>query len=136
MSIYEMYYYFFYKIYNFFKDITPVNRGKKYQAVSAIISFELFFIFSLFNYHDVLFWQYTETTFFSYAVLIPLAIIIFINWFLFSRNDDWIKYIEKFDNYSIDKNRKGGWIVFVIIVFIVANFIISCTLFMPLRPEK
>lgn len=128
-----MYYYFFYKIHEFLRDIPPVKGPKKFQAVSIIILFELFIVFSALNYRQVFLDEYVKLTVFSYSLQLPFILIILINGYCFSRNDNWKKYAEKFNNWSSDKKLRGGWIVFIVLTIILVNFIVSCILFSPLR---
>lgn len=120
-----MYYYFFYKIYKFLQLSFLTKGNTKYKAVLIIINLEILTVFSFFNYEDVFFKQHVDVNFFSVKVLLPVILLGLIKWFLFSRDDRWMDYVKKFDQWPKKKNRIGTVIVIGIVALLVANFIAS-----------
>ena len=102
----------------------------KAKAALCVGSLELGIYFSVVNYRDVLLQRNTNFGFYSFIIIL---IIVLLKWFAFFRDDQWKNYVISFDKWSINKNLKGSWIVFLIVAIIVINFIISCALFSPLR---
>ena len=58
----------------------------------------------------------------SPIILIPLILLLILNYFAFIRTDVWKKYNAEFDKLPKDKNKKGAIIVWAIIAFITINF--------------
>ena len=125
MSLLEMYYYVFYKFYNFFKKLFPNRPGNKFRAIMLMVILELWLWFGVLNYWDVVIQQQTEADLLSFKMLIPILAILLLKWFLFIKDDRWRGYEQKFDHWLKKKNEKGAWIVIGITVFIVISSIIS-----------
>ena len=53
------------------------------------------------------------------------VIFCIINYFAFIHTNKWKAYIIKFDRLPPNKNKLGGWAVFLIAIFVVANLIFS-----------
>jgi hypothetical protein len=124
MNLKEMYYYLFYKLYKF-NEAVDSTFSNKMKAEIMIVALEIWLLFTLFNYGDFLFHEHNKLAFFSFKILFPLSAILAIKWFAFIRDNTWKHYIEEFDNWPKDKNKRGTWIVTGLVIFIIANFIFS-----------
>lgn len=86
---------------------------------------EVMFIGSLYNYINVLSLKYSDKFNLNpFYIIIPACIIIVIKWLAFN-DDRWKEYIDEFDKFDNSKRSFGGWIVFVITVGILLNFLYS-----------
>ena len=124
MDIKEGYYYLFYKFCKFFKAL-QVKILIKSRAAICVMALELFFLFSLINYAEYFLNKHFDLKFFSPEILIPLLILLFIKWRVLIKTDDWESYVQEFDHWSDQKNARGSWIVFIIVILSIANFIFS-----------
>lgn len=121
----RIYYYVFYKFYKFLL-LSPITKGwTKDKAIILILALELITLYSIIFYSDTIFEHHSYLTFFSFKVLVPFIAMIAIKWFLFSRNDNWKQYVAEFDQLPKSKNRKGTWLIIVITLLLIANFVLS-----------
>lgn len=124
MSIKELYYYLYYKIY---KAILYTSEPfgefmTDFKTSVVIIVLEIWFFASTFNYYNYI----THTNALPKSIYISIVIFFSIlNYIIFSHNDNWKKYYKEFDKLPKKINRKGSWIVFGIILIIIANLIFS-----------
>ena len=125
MGLKKMYYYLFYKFYRLFEAYKTTRWLTDIKAVIVVMSIEVWALFSLQNYYDVLLHQHGKLSFYSFKVLIPFAIIIIINWFAFVHDDKWKEYVYEFDQWPKEKNKKGTWIVAGITLFVFAILVFS-----------
>jgi len=130
MSIIDIYYYTFYKFYKLFEKFEQTRWLTKEKAAICIGTLEVGIYFSLINYKDVLLQRNSSFDDYSFIVI---SIIIFLKWVAFFKDEKWRDYLVLFDSWPKNKNLKGSWLVFIVTVIIVGNFIISCVLFSPLR---
>lgn len=126
--IQKSYYYFFYKIYRSIEYTSKSFGGESIMSSKAglvMLALEAWVLFSIGAYYKI----YTKTSIqlsISMPIIyIPAVLIFAFNYFTLDYKDNWKKYNSEFANYSKKKNRIGGWIVFGIIVLIIANLIYS-----------
>lgn len=131
-----MYYYLFYKFYRLFESFETTRWLTDVKAVICIISIEIWILFSLLNYYDVLTHRHIIFSFFSLTVLIPLVILLLIKWVLFWKDDRWREYVKEFDKWPKRKNQIGGWVVAGLTLLIFANLILSLYLDPPVGGWK
>ena len=124
MTVVEMYYYFFYKIYNFIKYFKSKGFGNKFRAIILMAFIEGWLLFAIYNYIDVFFKQRTIIQFFSFKS-IPFIIIVLLKWFAFIRNDRWKVYEQQFDQWPRAKNIQGTYVVLGVVTFVFGNLILS-----------
>lgn len=125
MSFKEMYYYVFYKFYKFFEAFKTTRWLTDTKSGIVLGVLEVFVLFSLINYYDLLVGQQKDLDIKSVEIFLPLLIIVLIKWFFFIKDDTWKDYVLEFDKWPKEKNRKGTWIVAGVILTIMANFIFS-----------
>lgn len=105
----------------------PMTKGEThYKAVMFLIILEILTLFTIINYSDFLLKKVMPIA--CIILFIALVVILSVNILAFSYDNRWETYIDKFDNWPKDRNRKGSWIVVFFILFLVANFIISINL--------
>ncbi len=123
MKIKELYYYTFYKFYRLINSSSVTRGNAKFKAILLLIVIESWVAFSFINYYDLLVLQ--KQRHISSALIVSLiGFTWFIKWLFFIRNDNWIKYVERFDQWPPQKNRKGTLIVMLVITLLTLNFII------------
>lgn len=116
-----IYYYFFYKIYKFFKFIEPKSEDDNLTKVksSTILATILSLAWvSIIFFRDIISKHPHKHTFFSYEMGLPILVVAVLHWLLFSRNDKWKDYINKFDKWPKAKNELGTWLILGVIVLI------------------
>lgn len=124
----EVYYYFFYKIYKSIKCTSEFfggSFGTDFKAGLAVLTLELFFWMSLLNYYSLINNTVFDLNITSLTLIIPLTLFCMLNYFLLIHTDNWKKYNMEFDQLPIEKNKKGGIIVWIVIVFVVINLFFS-----------
>jgi len=136
MSLLNMYYYLFYKLYKFFNFFNPKLRPAEISAVCVILLLEVWVVFSCYNYYDVLFHHKEGQDTSLLKFFVPIIIFSLVAWLAFWRNDTWRVQLEEFDKWSADKNKKGTWIVFFLIIIISANLAFSFYLNPPVNGWK
>ncbi|SDN35816.1 hypothetical protein SAMN05421820_107172 [Pedobacter steynii] len=119
-----MYYYLFYKFYKIAKTLKSTSLTEMKAGV-VVMALETWFLFSLFNYYDLLKGQDSRREFFSFQILLPCLVILTIKWVAFVRDDTWKAYFKEFDLWSKEKNRRGTWIVLLIVALLFANLVFS-----------
>jgi succinate dehydrogenase hydrophobic anchor subunit len=118
------YYYLFYKFYKM-SEAAPSRWLSDWKAGIAIIVLELFLISSLFIYYKVFVNRYVHLGESNWDVIISVLVVIIPNYFAFVHTDVWKEYIKEFDQLPKRKNRIGSWIVFGVVLFVIANLIFS-----------
>ncbi len=118
------YYYLFYKFYRM-SEAAPSRWLSDWKAGIAIIVLEIWICVSLISYFSVITKRATELTISSPIVFLPLIFIIALNYFAFVYTDIWKEYVAEFDQLPKKKNRIGSWIVFGVVLFVIANLIFS-----------
>ena len=127
-KIKNAYYYFFYKIYCSIEYTSDLSGGKflsSFKAGLVMIALEIWMLMSLGAYYAIYTKTAIELSISMPVIYIPLIIIIGFNYFTLDYTDVWKKYNNEFDKLPKQKNRIGGWIVFSIVLLVIANLIYS-----------
>ncbi|MFI5160805.1 MAG: hypothetical protein ACHQHN_05980 [Sphingobacteriales bacterium] len=103
---------------------SPNGAGNKFRAILLMTFVECWLIFSIYNYLDLFFEQKIIVRLFSIAIL-PFVVILFIKWFTFIKDNKWLTYNRKFDDWPKAKNLKGTYIVTASVIVIFGNLILS-----------
>jgi len=118
----KIYYYTFYRLYKLAKkSSTPLPAD--FVAGVSLVALMVWFTLSILIYYNVLIDRYFNLEK-IYIIIIAITISI-LNIYLLVVNNAWKEYNRRFDDLPMKTNRKGGWIVFGIIVFIIVNLIFS-----------
>jgi len=123
----KAYYYFFYKLYKIMLwTSSPFeNFFSKFRASLALIALELWIVFTIQNYYEILNEIDSKSSSNLFIYIMGLAIII-SNYMSFEYYDNvWQKYKDEFDGLPKRKNIIGGFIVWIIILFITLSFFFS-----------
>ena len=121
-KITDAYYYMFYKFYKM-SEAAPSRGMSDWKAGLVIIVLEFWFTASILNYYTFFIdtsLKISKNNFFTIGVIFCI-----INYFAFIHTNKWKAYIIKFDRLPPNKNKLGGWAVFLIAIFVVANLIFS-----------
>src|SRR5215208_2983564 len=124
MTIKNIYYYLFYKLYKF-SEAAPSKWWSDWKAVLAIDALWVFLGLSGLVYYSVITRHGVNLGDGTFAVILYLICIALPNYFIFHHQDQWKKIIHDFDKLPKHTNRIGGWIVFGVIILIIANLIFS-----------
>ena len=125
MSIKELYGYFYYAFYKTWLKIDnafgatglfPTDK----KAGLCMFAVEVWLGFSIVGYIGHLFNIHVHIS--KFMALVPFVILFIINWFIFEKNDKWKNYVHEFNKWPKEKNRKGFWIVRIIILVIAISF--------------
>lgn len=120
----KAYYYLFYRFYKFGESTDSIFPSDL-TATASITIFEMFFLASLFCYYKTFINQYFALSIWSYKVLIPVAGVVLLNYFMFLSNQNWKTYFNDFNKYSKHKQLVGIWIILGIILLDIANLFLS-----------
>jgi hypothetical protein len=124
MKFIEWYYYLFYKFYKIALTGAIKSLADWYASL-AIGALEIFSLISIYNYHKVFFDRYDTIEIRSFKVLFPLFIILVIHHFAFNGTDKWQNYVNEFDQWPLQKNVVGSWVVAIVVLVMIANIIVS-----------
>lgn len=116
------YYYLFYKFYKF-SEAAPSRWMSDWKAGMVIGVLEIWSIFSIINYYTF----FINNEFYltrNYYIIIG-SIIFILNYFAFIHTNVWKDYVKEFDRLPKLVNRKGSWLVFGIVLFVITNLIFS-----------
>ena len=130
-KIKRAYYYLFYKIYKSIEYTSELLGGAFWTDVKASLvigTLEIWFLATGLIYYSIINNVKLNITITNPIVLIPLIVLMILNYFAFIHTDVWKKYNAKFDKLPKHINKKGGVIVWVIIAFITINFFVSAFL--------
>lgn len=96
------------------------------KALFIMVLLEFFLMFSMF----VQYGNITKTTVLPedfnaiYLLFVILPIVLLKMWF-FERNKNWKRYIEEFNEWSLNKRKRWDWIMRIIVVAVLGNVILS-----------
>jgi hypothetical protein len=118
----KTYHYLFYHLYKWYER-GPSIWWSEWKA-SLTIEIFLFFIWLAFIvYYKVFFDPYFRLgdgkTIFLFFVLFTML----PNYFIFHHQDRWKDVVKEFDQLPRDKNRFGGWLVFLFAMLVIANLV-------------
>lgn len=119
------YYYIFYKLYKFWEYVSIPKFLSDLKAGICIASLEAMFFFSFIVYYTVITKNSITLSFKKPIIYIPTILIILLNYFSFVHTNQWKTYNREFDKLSKDRNRLGSWIVFGVILLIIANIVFA-----------
>jgi hypothetical protein len=130
MSIKQLYGYFFYILYRMWLRI---DKGfgatgpfpTKMKALICMFGVEVWLVFAVALYCGYFFNIHPHIAFFSFIGLAPFIVLLIMKWFIFEKADRWKNYVNEFDSWPPKRNRVGTWIVILLILFIILNFIYS-----------
>ena len=120
MTIKKAYYYFYYKIYNFSKNISD-NILNDIKPVVIIGVSEIFLLSDIMIWYGII----TKNDFPDILLYGIGLIIIVFNFYIFMVRKDLKKYFTEFKHYDKKKNIIGGWIVFLTIMLALGSLIFS-----------
>ena len=135
----KVYQYVFYKFYRFY-DVDSIWLGAKWwsdwKASFSVLVLEIWLLISFVNYYEV----FTEKDFSSDSKniisLVILLILVVIKYFVFEHGERWKEYIKEFDKWPKNKNKIGSIMVWMLVLFILANLIYSFYLISQIDWEK
>lgn len=118
------YYYLFYKFYKM-SEAAPSRWWSEWKASLAIDVLAGLFIYSLLVYYKVFINRNTHIGGKIETIMAIGILTIMSSYFIFHHRDQWKEIVAEFDQLPKKKNRIGGWIVFSIVLFVIANLIFS-----------
>ncbi|MFP3599470.1 hypothetical protein [Chryseobacterium sp. SIMBA_029] len=127
-KIKKIYYYFFYKIYKSIIYTSESLGGEfltDFKTIVALGALEIWLLLSIGNYYSSITGENRELSIQDPIVFFPLILIFILNYFSFINTDVWKKYNEEFDKLPEAKNKRGGIIIWSIIILIIVNLIFS-----------
>ncbi|KFF03861.1 hypothetical protein [Chryseobacterium luteum] len=119
------YYYLFYKLYKHYENSSE-PWWSDFKASASIGALEIWLILSILNYFLMITGETIgNLNIWQPSVFIPFILLFLLHYIAFIRTDIWKEYIKEFDQLSKEKNKKGGTITWLIIIFIIINTILS-----------
>jgi hypothetical protein len=123
-KIKKAYYYLFYKFYKM-SEAAPSRWLSDWKAAIVIGALEIWLLLSIGVYFSVCTKRVLALELSKPIIYVPLVTILILNYISFIHTDEWKDYVKEFDQLPKEKNRLGSWIVFAIVVFVLANLIFS-----------
>jgi len=124
MKIKFAYHYFYYKLYKLFQ-VDERDWWSEWKASLSLDVLISFVVLSGINYYTNL----TKKIFYfgnGKTIVFILGILILTpNYFIFHHKDQWRGIVKRFDNLPKGKNRIGDWVVYSIVILLIANLIFS-----------
>ncbi|MCF8408900.1 MAG: hypothetical protein K9G36_08005 [Crocinitomicaceae bacterium] len=114
----KAYYYLFYKLY---KWIGEDNWWTEWKALLFISALVFYTVFSLLVYYTIFIDRYFQLGDNKLVVFFFILSIPVPNYFIFNHSDQWKDIVKEFDKLPKRKNKIGGWIVFGVVLLIIAN---------------
>lgn len=114
----KSYYYLFYKLYKFWEYISVPRFWSDVKASLSIDLLILFAVSSVFFYFDISFGDKS-------VFLACLILMLFVSNYFLLKETVWRGYIDYFETLPKSKNRKGGILVWSIILLILLSFVHS-----------
>lgn len=121
----KVYYYFFYKLYNFWELISFPTFWSDFKAIVTLLLLEIWLLFSVFNYYSIYNNSKFEVKVSSPILFIPLVLIICSKVYFFVIDTKWKSYHLEFNKMTKSKNILLGSIVWIIIILITISFFLS-----------
>lgn len=118
------YYYLFYKLYKWYEK-GPSVWWSDWKAGISIIALEIWLVASLFIYYKIFFNRYAHLSDSGWELIICALLIIIPNYWVFVHTDKWKDYVQEFDQLPKRTNKIGGWIVFGVVLLIIANLVFA-----------
>jgi hypothetical protein len=125
MFIRRAYYYLFYKLYKFWEAISIPKFWSDWKAELSIDVLEIFLGLSGICYYAIVNKAIIDFGSGKYIVCLYLLLIAIPNYFIFHHHDQWKQIVHEFDSLSKKNNRIGGFIVWAIILLIIANLVFA-----------
>lgn len=123
-KIKRAYYYLFYKFYKM-SEAAPSRWWSEWKASLALDMVIFFFIFSLLIYYAVFINPYTNVGGETETIVILGIMILVPNYFVFHHRDQWKEIVSEFDQLPKRTNRIGSWIVFGVVMLVIANLVFA-----------
>jgi hypothetical protein len=123
----KAYYYFYYKLYKLFQ----VNERDWLSEFKASLSIDVLFfclLFSIIMYYNIFINRYFSLDIPNIKLKAGTLYILFIlipNYFIFHHKDQWKAIVKEFEQLPKKKNRLGDWIIYSIVILIIANLIFA-----------
>lgn len=119
MTVKEMYYYLYYKLYKFTKW-SPSIFASDFNAVVLLNGLEIGLVASICFSIVVITGRYYSDGVFLAELIVPTIFIVIFNAIVFSKsNKELVVYIKAFDAWPRKKNNRGTFCVVAIVFFIV-----------------
>ncbi len=118
------YYFLFYKLYKWYEKGPSVWMSDWKASFSLDVLIYLVLMF-LFIYYNIFINRYANLSSNNIEVYIIVIAVSVTNYLVFHHRDQWREIVKEFDSLPAEKNRKGGWLVFGFVLFVVANLIFS-----------
>jgi hypothetical protein len=123
-KIKKAYYYLFYKLYRWYER-GPSVWLSDWKAELSIDVLLIFIGISLVVYYTIFFDRYLSIGNGNILLIGYLLLIATPNYFIFHHRDRWKDIVKEFDKLPKLKNKIGGWIVFGVVMLIIANMVFA-----------
>lgn len=130
MKIRRLYFYLFYKMYNFWETVSIPAFWSDAKATLSIIILEEFTVTSIMMYYKIFFCQTSELLKQKWVFISMCAVLFLLNYFIFLYKKKWQQYFDEFDKLTKERNNKLGIFVSIFLMFLLANFTYACYLYL------
>lgn len=119
----KSYEYFYYRLYKHFE------KGgvwmTEWKASLAMDVFTYFIIASVMIYYKIFYNRGFHLSERNYDVLGMVLIVAGFNYFVFHHKNNWRQIVQHYEQLDKNKQRIRGWIVFSVVILILANLLFS-----------
>jgi len=112
----------FYKLY---KWVGEDNWWGDWKAVLSIDILWIFIGISIVVYYTIFFDRYLQIGSGNFLLVGYMLLIAIPNYFIFHHHDQWKDIVKEFDKLPKRKNKMGGWVVFGVVMLIIANMVFA-----------
>lgn len=127
MTIRKMYYYFYYKLYKLFQ-VDERDWWSEWKASLTLDVLIFCFLLSLISYYNIFINRYFTLDVPNLKVKLGIFYFLIIalpNYFIFHHKDQWKDIVNEYEQLPKKKNKQGDWIVYIIVLLIIANLIFA-----------
>jgi hypothetical protein len=121
-QIRKAYHYLFYKLY---KWIGEDNLWGDWKAELSIDILSIFIGISFLTYYTIYFDRYFRIGDGKFFLIGYVLFIAIPNYFIFHHNNQWIDIVKEFDKLPKLRNKIGGWLIFGVVLLIIANMVFA-----------
>jgi hypothetical protein len=121
-AIKKGYNYLFYKLYKWIGEDNWWTDWKTALSVDVLI---YYIVIAFFIYYKIYFNPFIHLSENNTDIIILVIIVSVPNYFIFHHRDQWKDIVKEFDKLPIPKNIIGGWIVFGVVMLIIANMVFA-----------
>lgn len=121
MILLKAYQYLFYKLYKSIEYTSFPKFWSDWKALIALLGIEMWTGGSFVFYYQAI----TGKSVNDMIFLLMGMFLVLTNWYLFEHKDKWKGIVKEFDQLPKKQNKKGSFIVLLVVLASIANVVFS-----------